>query len=285
MDLKELLAKSMNECIYNHFFYYYHHLKKGQIPKILNLKNPATFNEKTIWLKINQRYVNAHIIADKVLVKDFVKQKIGEKYLIPNITVFDNASQIEIDKLPSSFVLKANHGSGWNVICAEKKKCDHIDIISKLNKWLNTNYYDISKEYQYRDIVPKIICETYLENSKENPLVDYKIFCFSGKPMFIQVDHDRFTNHTRNFYDVKWNLMPFTNLYPLGKKQLSRPKGLDEALFIAEKLSSDFKFVRIDLYFHKKMVYFGEITFHHEGGFGPFMPPEYDKILGEYIIL
>ncbi|WP_420264230.1 ATP-grasp fold amidoligase family protein [Candidatus Magnetominusculus dajiuhuensis] len=285
MNWKELLMRLMRDRFYNHFFYYYLHLKKGQFPKILNLKNPTTFNEKTIWLKVNQRYVNAHIIADKVLVKNFVKQKVGEKYLIPNIAVFGNVSQIEIDKLPASFVLKANHGSGWNIICPDKKECNMDAVKKKLSKWLNTNYYDIGKEYQYRDIVPMILCEAYMEDSKENPLIDYKIFCFSGKPAFIQVDLDRHINHTRNFYDIKWNLLPFTTLYPLGKRRLPRPDGLDEMLFIAEKLSDEFKFARIDLFFHNREIYFGEITLHHGGGFEPFIPSEYDYVLGNYITL
>lgn len=285
MVWKDLLANSMNERVYNHVCYYYLHLKRGVIPKILNLKNPSTFNEKTIWLKLNRRYFNAHILADKVLVKDFVKHKVGEKYVIPNIAVFNDICEVDINKLPSSFVLKANHGSSWNIICEDKNKCDFEAVKSKLNSWLNTNYCDIGKEYQYKNIVPKVICETYLENSKAKPLIDYKIFSFSGKPMFIQVDLDRFTNHRRNFYDVNWNLMPFTTLYPIGDGTLPKPECLDEMLFIAEQLSRDMTFARIDLYYHNRSVYFGEITFHHGGGFEPFIPRAYDRILGEYIEL
>jgi len=283
MDWKNFLLKSMNDIVYNHLCYYYLHLKKGVIPKRLNLKNPSTFNEKTIWLKLNKRYANAHILVDKVAVKEYVKKIIGEKYIIPTIAVYDDVTKIEIDKLPSSFVLKANHGSGWNIICEDKNKHDFENTKKKLNRWMHTNYYDIGKEYQYRKIVPKIICETYLKGLKENPLVDYKIFCFSGKPMFIQVDHDRFTNHTRNFYDINWNIMPFTTLYTMGNKPLLKPESLDEMLVIAEKLSYKMIFVRIDLYCLNNSIYFGEITLHHGGGFEPFIPPEYDKILGKYI--
>ena len=198
MDWKESLMKSMNEWTYNRFLYYYNHLKKAQIPKPLDLKNPVTFNEKTIWLKMNQRYTNANVLTDKVLAKNFVSHEIGDRYLIPTIAVYDSVSQIDFEKLPSSFVLKANHGSGWNVICEDKNRIDLVSVRGKLTKWLNTNYYDIGKEYQYRDIIPRILCEAYLENSRETALVDYKVFCFSGKAIFIQVDLDRFTNHRRN---------------------------------------------------------------------------------------
>jgi hypothetical protein len=282
---KNLFFKSLNERAYNHVFYYYLHIKKGAIPKILNLRNPTTFNEKIIWLKLNRRYLNAHILADKVLVKDIVRDTIGGKYVIPTIAVFDDISQVDLNKLPSAFVLKANHGSTWNIICEDKGKFDFENARNRLKSWLNTNYYDIGKEYQYGNIVPKVICEIYLENSKAKPLLDYKVFCFSGKPKFIQVDLDRFANHRRNFYDVNWNLMPFTTLYPMGDGALPKPECLDEMLFIAERLSSGITFARIDLYYYNGSIYFGEITLHHGGGFEPFFPREYDRILGEHIDL
>lgn len=270
----------MGDLVYNHFFYYYLHLKNGVTPKRLDLKNPTTFNEKTIWMKMYHRYKDAHVLADKILVKEFVKEKVGEEYIIPNITIYDDASNINLDALPSSFVMKANHGSGWNIICPDKEALDLPKVRTQLTRWLKTNYSDIGKEYQYRDIVPKILCEQYLESSKDEPLIDYKIFCFSGEPTYIQVDLDRLTNHTRNFYDLDWNLLPFTTLYPLGKRQLAKPEKLEEMLSIARVLSAGLKFARIDLYFHRKSIYFGEITFHHGGGFEPFTPPEYDGILG-----
>lgn len=275
----------MSEKFYNYLFYYYLHLKRGVFPKKLDLNNPTTFNEKIIWLKMNYHYPDAHTLADKVLVKEYVKKIIGDKYLIPNIAIYNNVEQIDWKNLPSSYVLKANHGSGWNIICTNKSNLNVRDAKRKLSKWLRTNYYNIGKEYQYREIKPKILCETYIENTSQNPLTDYKIFCFSGKPRFVQVDFDRFAKHTRSYYDINWELIPFTILYPVSKKKLLKPESLDEMLAISEKLSQDMLFARIDLYYYKKQVYFGEITFHPEGGFGPFMPKEYDFILGQHIIL
>lgn len=284
MRLKNVLVPFFNERFYNHFFYYYNHLKKGILPKRLNLKDPVTFNEKTIWLKLYQRDELACVVADKVLVKDYVKGLIGEQYLIPTIGVYSSPSDIDFDELPEAFVLKANHGSAWNIICPRKGELDFDFVRKSLTEWLNTNYYSIGKEYQYREIQPKIICEHYLDSCQEC-LVDYKFFCFSGKPVFVQVDLDRHTNHRRNFYDLEWNLMPFTTMYPMGPGQHPRPTGLSEMICIAEKLSTNFKFARIDLYYHKSRVYFGEITLHHGGGFEPFMPQDFDRILGNYLLL
>lgn len=285
LSFTEAFKSSISPKFYNYLFYNYLHLKKGIFPKKLNLNVPTTFNEKIIWLKMNKLYKNAHILADKVLVKEHVKKIIGDKYIIPNIAVYDDPEEIKLYDLPSRFVLKANHGSGWNIVCENKSNFNIMEAKIKFHKWLKINYYDIGKEYQYQKIQPKILCETYLENTKDNPLLDYKIFCFGGKPEIIQVDFDRFTKHTRKYYDKCWRPLPFTILYPLKGSELSKPDALNEMLDIAEKLSKDMSFARIDLYYHKKNIYFGEITFHPEGGFGPFIPQEYDFTIGEYLHL
>lgn len=279
------IKKCMGERFYNYFFYYYLHLINGVIPKRLSLSNPQTFNEKIIWLKIKHHYSDANILADKCAVRKFVEKKIDIRYLIPLIGIFNNPREIDFTKLPDSFVLKTNHGSGYNIIVKSKTDLNIEKTIKQIEKWLNIDYYQLGKEYQYKGIKPKVICETYLENSPEKPLIDYKIFCFSGEPAFIQVDLDRFTNHKRNFYDLEWKLLPFTTLYPYGKKIIQKPEKLFEMLQIAKTLSEGMIFSRIDLYFYQGMVYFGEITLHHGGGFEPFLPKKYDYIIGEMIHL
>lgn len=286
MKIVDNIKLCMPEVFYNYFFYYYLHLKNGAFPPSLNLTYPKTFNQKIIWLKLFVRYSNAPILVDKILAKEYVKERIGQDHVIPNIAIFDSAEDIDFNALPDSFVLKANHGSGWNIICHNKDNLDIPVVKSKLNNWLKTNYYAIGKEYQYRNIKPQILCEEYLPNTVENPLVDFKFFCFHGVPHFLQVDLDRFSNHTRNFYDIRddgWILMPFTTLYPIGSNKITRPDCLEEMLQIAAILSKDLIFSRIDLYVHNNRVLFGEITLHHGGGFEPFLPKEYDYYLGQFI--
>ena len=285
MRWKDRLAGALSERAYNTLLYYYIHLKTGQRPGRLNVDNPRTFNEKTIWLKEFHRYPNAHILADKVKVKDLVAERIGAQSLIPTLGVYDRAADVDFDALPRGFVLKANHGSGMNIVCPDKTALDIPRTRERMDRWLRTSYYDIGKEYQYRDIPRKLIAETLLANSAADPLVDYKVFCFSGVPRYVQVDLDRFTNHTRNFYDTSWNYVPFTTLYPLGTRRLPRPALLPEMLDIARVLSAGLAFARIDLYNHAGKVWFGEITLHHGGGFEPFMPREYDRILGDLLVL
>jgi hypothetical protein len=285
MNATAFMKTAMSEAFFNRFFYYYLHLRGGRIPKRLDLKTPTTFNEKTIWLKMNHRQPNANVLVDKVRVKEHVRNIIGPQYLIPNIAVYESAAEVDFAVLPDAFVLKANHGSGWNIICPRKVELDVALAKKRLDGWLRTNYFDIGKEYQYRDVAPRILCEAYLENTAESPLLDYKIFCFSGRPRFIQVDFDRFTNHTRGFYDLNWERLPFTTLYPMSTRQALRPDALGEMLSIAETLAKGLIFARIDLYYHNGKIYFGEVTFHHGGGFEPFLPQEYDELCGQFLAL
>lgn len=280
MNIRDSFFAAMPEHIYNQVLYYYLHLKKGLLPKVLNYNNPRTFNEKIIWLKLNYQHSRAPIFVDKVRVKEFVRDTIGEQYLIPTIQVFENPDQIDFDALPGSFVLKANHGSGWNIICDNKEKLDFDSTRERLWDWISTCYYKIGKERQYETIPRRIICEKYLGGNQSEALNDYKVFCFNGKAVYIQVDLDRFTCHTRSFYNLNWEKMPFTSLFPLSSRVLPRPEGLDEMLRIAKCLSSGLPFARIDFYYYEGRVYFGEITLHHGGGFEPFMPKQYDMKLG-----
>jgi hypothetical protein len=279
------LFSAISPKFYNRLNYYYLHLKVGILPKSLNLTDPKTFNEKIIWLKLNYRSPHAQVLADKVAVKSYVSKKLAGVSLMPTLGVYSNAQDIDYDKLPNSFVMKVNHGSGWNILCKDKSKIKTFEINDKLNQWLGINYYDIGKEYQYHAIEPKILCETYMENEDGSPLVDYKIFCFSGEPKYIQVDLDRFGSHRRNYYNIEWEMIPFTTLYPLGNKQIEKPKLLSDMLAIARELANGHPFARVDLYEINNAIYFGEFTFHPGGGFEPFIPQRYDLILGDLLNL
>lgn len=247
----------------------------------MNLKNPMTFNEKINYLKIKRPDINAAMWADKVAVREYVSEKIGDKYLIPIHGVYLDANDINFQSLPNGFALKTNHGSGWNIICKDKTQLDVPKTVSKLNRWLRYNAYYLSREWQYKDIKPQIICEQLLEYD----IFDYKFFCFNGNPEIIQVDIDRFSNHTRAFFNEKWERLDFSILYPQTRKHISKPEQLGEMLQVAKVLSEKHSFLRIDLYVYDEKVYFGEITLHPEGGFGAFIPAEYNRILGDKIIL
>lgn len=252
--------------------------------KRLNLKNPRTYNEKLQWLKLYDRKPIYTIMADKYRVREYVAKKIGEEYLIPLIGIYDNFDEINFNKLPSQFVLKCTHDSGSIVICKEKTKFDFQNAKKKISKHLSKSYYYLSREWVYKNIKHKIICEKYMVDESERELKDYKFFCFHGEPKIIQVDFNRFEDHKRNFYDLKWNFVDLSLQYPNDpKKVISKPKKLDKMIRIASKLSEGINHVRVDLYMIKNDIYFGELTFYPEAGFGKFEPEIYDTIFGNWL--
>lgn len=252
----------------------------------MNWQNPRTFNEKLQWMKIYGTGSDLSRYADKYFVREYVEQKVGCRYLIPMFGVYNSVDEIPFDQLPNEFVLKATHGSGWNFICTNKNELNIPKVKKQLNTWLKQNFYRYGRETVYKRISPRIIGEVLLNNGNPyNAIPDYKLFCFQGKAHFIQYDANRFTDHRRNFYSVDWQLLPFQLIYPPLSEVVQPPKHLEEMIDVAETLASDFPFVRIDLYEVNDQIFFGEMTFYPESGFGFFRPKEWDAILGSHISL
>ncbi|MCC7532442.1 MAG: glycosyl transferase [Bacteroidia bacterium] len=246
-----------------------------------NINNPKTFNEKINFLKLNCRNSLYPILADKVAVRNYVSKVIGDKYLIPVINTFSNVTEINFAELPNAFILKTNHGSGWNTIIKDKKTCDIRKIKKKFSKWLKMDAGILSREWHYSQIKPCIICEELIGENPE----DYKFHCFNGKVKYIQVDEDRFIQHKRTIFNETWEYIPISYCYNINNKIHNKPSKLNEMIEIAEKLSKEIIYVRIDLYLVKNHIYFGEITLHPEGGVGPFDSYESDLKFGENLIL
>ena len=283
-------------CIRDRDYDYYYNLSKEQYAdelklwykrttkKELNLEAPKTFNEKIQWMKLYDSTPLKTRLADKYLVRDWVKEKIGEEYLVPLLGVWDSFEEIDFDKLPDQFVLKANHGSGWNIIVKDKNSLDRAEAKKKLDMWMSKNFgLKSSMELHYMRIEPKIIAEQYIENI--DGLYDYKVLCFSGKAHYIWVDIDRFTDHCRNIYDLEWNLQPFTIGYKQSKKEVPPPKQLSKMIELSKILSAGFAHVRVDFYEVEDQIYFGEMTFTSGNGGETFTPPQYERVLGDLIQL
>ncbi len=250
--------------------------------KRLDLKNPKTFNEKLQWLKIYDRKPEYTIMVDKYAVKQYVADRIGEKYVIPTLGVWDRPEQLEWDCLPNKFVLKCTHNSGGLVICKDKKKLDKGAAIKKLSDALERDYYLASREWPYKNVPRRIIAEQYLEDVAIEDLRDYKFFCFNGKMRVFKIDFDRQSHHRANYFDRDGNLLPYGEKVcpPQKDKQLELPQNLGEMIELVEKISDALPFGRIDFYNVNGKVYFGEITFFPAGGFGAFTDDKFDYELG-----
>ena len=253
----------------------------------LNLDNPRTFNEKIQWLKL---YDNDNIktrLADKFAVRDWVKEKIGEQYLIPLLGVYDTPEEIDWDGLPSEFVIKCNHGFAMNIIVKDKNKIDRDEVKRKLNKWLNTTFGFMGFQLQYINIPPIIIIEKKIENEGHDDLFDYKFYCFAGNPQYIQFSFDRFKGGLRvASYNTNWELQPFAYNHPMAEKSIERPDNLELMLNLAKKLSAGFKFVRVDFYrLEDGTIYFGEMTFTPDNGYGKWYGQDMGLKFGDLIKL
>lgn len=225
----------------------------------IDFDNPKTFNEKIQWLKLYYHNPLLTICADKYLVRDYIKEQIGEEYLIPLLGVWDSADEIDFDALPKQFVLKVNWGSGQNIIVKNKSKLDIKDAKKKLNKWMEplSNHYYHGFEWCYKDIKPKIICEQYIEQ-ENNDITDYKVLCFHGTPQNIFTCTERATGLKVDFFTMDWVHLPFERLYhPCALKCPTKPQFLEKMGKLAHKLSKNFIFIRVDFYEIRGTLYIG----------------------------
>ncbi|EEK76122.1 ATP-grasp fold amidoligase family protein [Bacillus cereus] len=253
----------------------------------LNLKYPTTFNEKLQFLKLHDRNPKYTKMVDKYEVREYIEEILGEEYLIPIIGVYDRFEDIDFEELPDQFVLKCTHDSGGLVICKDKSQLDITRAKNKINKCLETNYYYRGREFPYKNVRPRIICEEYMVDESGTELKDYKFMCFNGevKSVFVCLNRNSSKGLNIDFYDPDWNLLPFTRQYPNSGISVPKPKSFDQMIVCAEKLSKDIPFIRVDFYEINGKMYFGELTLYPASGFSAFKPEKYDSLLGSWIQL
>ena len=252
----------------------------------LNLKNPKRFTEKIQWYKLYYRNPVMKQCVNKYAVREYVKKKGLEDILVELYAHYDRAENVDWESLPESFVIKTQHGGGGLsvIVVPDKNKMTKEEMVSRL-------FFSISKtgergggrEWAYWGNPTGVVVEELLVN-RENPeagVNDYKFFCYNGKPEFIIVDVDRYIGHKRNFYDLNWNNLHITSDCPAADREIPRPNNLDDMIKVAEKLSEDFPYVRVDLYSVDGRVYFGELTFYPWSGYVQYTPDEADFLFGK----
>lgn len=261
---------------------------KACMGKELNLDSPKTFNEKLQWLKLNDRKPEYIMMVDKYAVRKYISDTIGEEYLIPLLGVWDNPDEIDFDALPKQFVLKCNHNSGLGMcICKDKSKLNIEKVKADLRKGMQQDYYLTGREWPYKDVPRKIVCEKYMTDTRTNDLYDYKFFCFGGQVKCFKVDYDRFIEHHANYYDTSGGILPFGEaaLPPVYDKSIKMTNNLKKMCELAEKLTAGTTFLRADFYDVEGKIYFGELTFYPASGIGSFTDDYWDSRLGEWIKL
>ena len=257
--------------------------------KKLNLEDPQTFNEKLQWLKLYDRNPEYTKMVDKYEVKKYVAEKIGEEYIIPTIGIYDSFEEINFKELPDQFVIKCTHDSGGIVICKDKSNFSIEEARKKINKCMKNNYYRSWREWPYKNVKPRIIIESFMDDGVNSQLVDYKLQCFWGKVdnILVCVDRDKETGVKYHYFDTNWKYLKYCPYPGINEKNIniSKPKQLDKMIKIAERLSAGIPEVRIDLYIIHGKIYFGEYTFFTNGGFDTTITSDADIILGEKLKL
>lgn len=252
----------------------------------LDLNNPKTFNEKIQWLKINDKKDIYTKMVDKYEVKKYVADIIGRKYIIKTIGVYDSFDQINFNELPNQFVIKCTHDSGGLIIVKDKSKLNIKETGAKINKALKKNYFYSCREWPYKNIIPRIIIEEYMEDETYKELIDYKIMCFNGEPKIIFTCSERYKQGLKvTFFDMNWNRLNFKRHYPTSNEKIEKPTNYAKMIELSKKLSKNIPFIRVDWYEINKKLYFGELTFYPGSGFEEFTPSEWDRKLGDMLEL
>lgn len=209
--------------------------------------------------------------------------KIAKTFAVyDSIEEFEN---IDMSSLPQRFVLKCNHGCGYNIICNDKQLLDFVETKEMVHKWMQEDFWTRSAEPQYKEVVKRIMIEENLGSNLEA----YKIYCFNGCPKVAYVSSADEAGHKDvylDYFDMNWNHLEMTlgshKHYP---HTIPKPRNWVKMKEIAVKLSSPFPFVRVDLYEVGDDIYFSELTFLPTGGYMKFTPRELENQWGDWLTL
>ncbi len=250
-----------------------------------DLRRPQRFTEKLQWIKLRASDARSTMLADKLAVRHYVRERVGEAYLTRLYGVYGSAAAVDPTGLPDSFVLKPNHGSGWNIVCRHGDSIDWNAARARLDAWLRTDYWAQTCEQQYRRIPRRILCEELLLDDRGTLPKDYRVFCFGGEARFVLVDYTRPDGvHTKTAFDAAWTPMPIGFGFPTCA-ELVRPDKLPEMISVAQTLAKDLAFVRVDLYHLTGRIAFSEMTLTPSNGVIRFVPDELDYVLGSWLAL
>lgn len=246
-----------------------------------NINCPKTFNEHILARKIFMNEESLTQYTDKYEVRHYVERTIGAQFLVKQFGVWENPEEIPFDKLPRQYVLKATHGSGWNIIVRDGQKINTIKIVSKLKGFLKENYYTYGREKNYSLIKPRIVCEEFIESVPGRSLIDFKVFCFGGWAKFYSVTYVENGKQHFDIFDLSDGRLDIKDRY----EKVSctyLPKNIDDVIRLAQELARPFDFVRVDFYIAQQGIFFSELTFHSGGGIRPIKPIQIDYKLGRY---
>lgn len=249
--------------------------------ELTTLREPVTYSQMLAVKNLRDQGSLVSSTSDKYAVREYVREKVGEEYLIPLLQVVDRAAAIDFDALSGSCVIKGTHGCDMTLLVPDVATADRARIRATVQKWLDTDFYRAGwRETPYRGLPRRAVVEEFIGGGVAAPH-DYKFFMFHGAPAMVVVDQDRFTRHTSTLLSPQWRPYRVTGRFECAATLPEQPANYAEMVGVAQKLSSDFEFARVDLYNVEGRIYFGEITHNPGGGLVRLRPRAFDRALGE----
>ena len=255
---------------------------KRKYGRRLNLKNPQAFTEKIQWLKLNWRYDILTKCADKYEARKFVEERGCPELLKELYGVYEKPEDIDINILPDAFVLKVNHGCKQNIFCKKKSELDWKKSLHSLNQYFKSNYYYPHREWAYKNIVPRVICEEHLTKNDET-LYEYGFYCYDGTPRLVEINEYNVGLQRVNMFDINLNLLDYEYAVPPLPSPLTKSPQFDKMIEYSKVLSRGFPFVRVDLINVNNRILFGEMTFYPLAGLATISPESFDSYLGSFL--
>lgn len=289
--MKKIFKKILTKLFWGFFRHILSDKKYAQIRYWLELDewpdihHPEKFTEKIQHIKLFERTAHRKQAANRIAVRKYIAEKVGDDYLVPLLDIFEKLTPPVWEALPSQFVLKANHGSGMLKIISDKQNEHFEGVRRSTEQWKNTNYFTFGREWAYKDLPRTIVAEKLLLTDDNTIPKDYKFFCFHGEVKAIQIDSDRFGSHQQTLFDRSFNRIDGMLAYPPSPDPIPKPEGLSKAIKVAERLGTDFSFIRVDLYILDGQIYFGELTNYPLNGFISFKPESLEYEMGSFLKL
>jgi hypothetical protein len=245
-----------------------------------NLIAPQTFQEWIQRRKLFDRRREFAVFADKLAAREYIADRVGTQFLTKVYAVYTAPEQCELDALPEQFVLKLAAGWRKNLFVRDRHQLDEAQLRRTIRQWLRHNYYDVSREAAYRNVRQRVYAEELMLAEDGGYSWDYKINCFNGEPVAVQVFSDRYgERYAKGWYDPQWRPLP-AGIPGQAAREYPRPATLTTMLAVAAALSAGFDYLRIDMYEHAGRAVVGEITFHPGNGFDPLVTADYQREFG-----
>lgn len=245
-----------------------------------NLRRPRSINEHLARTKMFERDPRWPVLGDKLLARDYVRDRVGAHVLSEVYAASDTADGLDFGPLPRAFALKPSHGSRWWHLVTDKDTEDIPALRLKMRKWLSSTFGRWTQEWWYTGMRPRVFAEELLVHPEHPSPPELKFWTFGGRVELLTYHHDRTGAYSRTFHDRQMRLLPFGRPGP-NTFVPKPPPQFDEMVRVAERLAQGFRFLRVDLYaMPKGRIVFGELTLCPAAGRGPFVPTQSDFDVG-----